>query len=78
MTLYIKCHILLKPVFSFNLAHLLQVFEAYIDEENDVEGPDYSWDEYLSPEEKVYPPRFGVTSLHVTGHQDQETILDFK
>ena len=62
---------------TFHLAYLLQVFEAYIDEENDAEGPDYSWDEYLCPEEKVSPPRYGVTSLHVTGHQDQETILDF-
>ena len=80
MTLFIKCHILLKRVHqfeaTFHLAYLFQVFEAYIDEENDAEGPDYSWDEYLSPEEKVSPPRFGVTSLHVTGHQDQETILD--
>lgn len=29
-----------------------QVFEAYIDDEVDVD-PDYSWDEYLTPEEKV-------------------------
>lgn len=32
--------------------YLLQVFEAYIDEEVDTD-PDYSWDEYLTPEEKV-------------------------
>lgn len=28
------------------------MFEAYIDEEVDTD-PDYSWDEYLTPEEKV-------------------------
>lgn len=32
--------------------YLWQVFEAYIDEEVDTD-PDYSWDEYLTPEEKV-------------------------
>lgn len=43
--------------------YLLQVFEAYIDEEVDTD-PDYSWDEYLTPEEKV--PTLALTCSYST------------
>lgn len=49
-----QIHVDVPPVDLFNTSPPIiedEVFEAYIDEEVDAD-PDYSWDEYLTPEEK--------------------------
>lgn len=58
-----ECTWLEVDYLTFTWVYLLQVFEAYIDEEVDAD-PDYSWDEYLTPEEKV--PTLALTCSYST------------
>ncbi|XP_055999672.1 vezatin-like isoform X2 [Ostrea edulis] len=53
-SVHTHCPVDTPPVDLFNTSPPIiedEVFEAYIDDEVDVD-PDYSWDEYLTPEEK--------------------------